>query len=122
MMRRRISLPSLPVIVRGSRPAGHHRGREQPFAAAPRGAGGLGPDNPPIPLVGEQLDNLSIQSRRFSIYRCFVEQSRIERAGVGHGILLSATPVRYRKLSRRPSAVFASMIWEEDQCQGSQAK
>jgi len=73
-----------------SRPARHHRGRERAFAAPARGAEGLGADDPPVRLVGQQLDHLSIQFRRFGVYRRFAEQSWIEWARVCHGSLLGA--------------------------------
>ena len=73
-----------------SRPARHHRGRERAFAAPARGAEGLGADDPPVRLVGQQLDHLSIQFRRSGIYRRFAEQNWIERARVCHSSPLGA--------------------------------
>jgi hypothetical protein len=58
-----------------SRPARHHRGRERAFAAPARGPESLGADDPPLRLVGQQLDHLNIQFRRFGIDRRFAEQS-----------------------------------------------
>ena len=46
--------------------------------------------DPPVRLVGQQLDHLGVQFRRFGIYRRFAEQSWIERARVCHGSLLGA--------------------------------
>ncbi len=91
----------------GSRPARHHRGRERPFAAPPRGPHGLGADDPPLRLAGQQLDHLRVQFRRLGVDRRVAEQGWIERARVGHGILPGVRAVRYRKADRRPPAVFA---------------
>lgn len=48
---------------------------------------GLGADDSPLRLAGQLLDHLRVQFRRLGVDRRVTKQGRIERAGVGYGIL-----------------------------------